>query len=188
MQPVATPIYLEIIHQVSNVQVSTVVRIAGPVMGMSVLIMKAVDILHITMTIYTVCQTNVVSVSPHTTIAFVAALMKEKNIGCVIITEDHKPVGIVTDRDLALRNHLSIEEKETTEISTIMTADVRTIRKDTGIFDAVQVMKSTKVRRLPVVDMGGRLVGLITVDDIIRLLARELGEIARVIGNESPVI
>ncbi len=49
-------------------------------------------------------------------------------------------------------------------------------------------MKSSKVRRLPVVDMGGRLVGLITVDDIIRLLARELSEIARVIGNESPTI
>lgn len=140
------------------------------------------------MTIYTVCQTNVVHVSPESTIAFVAALMKEKNIGCVIITEEHKPVGIVTDRDLALRNHLSIEEKETAHISTIMTREVMTIRKDTGIFEAVQVMKSSRVRRLPVVDMGGRLVGLITVDDIVRLLARELGEIARVIGRESPTI
>lgn len=140
------------------------------------------------MTIYTVCQTNVVHVSPESTIAFVAALMKEKNIGCVIITEEHKPIGIVTDRDLALRNHLSIEEKETAHISTIMTPEVMTIRKDTGIFEAVQVMKSSRVRRLPVVDMGGRLVGLITVDDIIRLLARELGEIARVIGRESPSI
>jgi CBS domain-containing protein len=140
------------------------------------------------MTIYTVCQTNVVSVSPHTTIAFVADLMKQKNIGCVIITDDHKPVGIVTDRDLALRVDLSTGECGLHEISTIMTTDVCTIRKDTGIFEAVQVMKSSKVRRLPVVDMGGRLVGLITVDDIVRLLARELGEIARVIGNESPTI
>ena len=140
------------------------------------------------MTIYTVCQTSVVSVSPHTTIAFIANLMKEKNLGCVIITENHKPVGIVTDRDLALRVNLTAEEKESAPVSTIMTTELRTIRKDTGIFDAVQVMKSSRVRRLPVVDMSGRLVGLITVDDIIRLLARELGEIARVIGNESPVI
>ncbi len=140
------------------------------------------------MTIYTVCQTNVVSVSPHTTIAFVADLMKEKNIGCVIITEDHKPVGIVTDRDLALRANISKEEKDSAPVSSIMTTDVQIIRKDTGIFQAVQVMKTSRVRRLPVVDMGGRLVGLITVDDILRLLARELGEIARVIGNESPNI
>ncbi len=140
------------------------------------------------MTIYTVCQTNVVSVSPQTTIAFVSDLMKEKKIGCVIITENHKPVGIVTDRDLAIRVDLTNNETSSHEISTIMTTDVSTIRKDTGIFEAVQVMKSSKVRRLPVVDMGGRLVGLITVDDIIRLLARELSEIARVIGNESPTI
>lgn len=140
------------------------------------------------MTIYIVCQTNVVSVSPSTTIAFVSDLMKEKKIGCVIITENHKPVGIVTDRDLAIRVDLTNNETSSHEISTIMTTDVSTIRKDTGIFEAVQVMKSSKVRRLPVVDMGGRLVGLITVDDIIRLLARELGEIARVIGNESPTI
>ena len=104
----------------------------------------------------------------------------------MIITEDHKPVGIVTDRDLAIRVDLTNAETSSHEISTIMTTDVSTIRKDTGIFQAVQVMKSSKIRRLPVVDMGGRLVGLITVDDIIRLLARELGEIARVIGNESP--
>jgi len=49
-------------------------------------------------------------------------------------------------------------------------------------------MKSSGVRRLPVVDAGGRLVGLITLDDIIRLLARELGEIARIIGKVSPKI
>lgn len=140
------------------------------------------------MTIYTVCQTNVVSVSPHTTIGFVSDLMKQKKIGCVIITENHKPVGIVTDRDLAIRVDLTNNETSSHEISTIMTTDVSTIRKDTGIFEAVQVMKSSKVRRLPVVDMSGRLVGLITVDDIIRLLARELSEIARVIGNESPTI
>ncbi len=60
--------------------------------------------------------------------------------------------------------------------------------KDTDLFDAIQEMESSGVRRLPVVDMGGRLVGLITLDDIIRLLARELGEIARIIGKESPKI
>jgi CBS domain-containing protein len=114
--------------------------------------------------------------------------MRQKKIGCIIITDDHRPVGIVTDRDLALRVDLANIETGSCEISTIMTPEVSTIRKDTGIFEAIQVMKSSRVRRLPVVDMGGRLVGLITMDDIIRLLARELGEIARVIGNESPTV
>jgi CBS domain-containing protein len=140
------------------------------------------------MNIYTVCQNNVISVTPDTTVKFVANLMKEKNIGCVVIAENNKPVGIVTDRDFAIRGGHLCEEEETRQIREIMTEDVRTIRKDTDFFDAIQEMKSSGVRRLPVVDMGGRLVGLITLDDIIRLLARELGEIARIIGKESPKI
>jgi len=140
------------------------------------------------MNIYSVCQNNVVSVTPDTTVKFVAELMKEKNIGCVVIAENNKPVGIVTDRDFAIRGGHLCEEEETRIISEIMTENVKTIRKDTDFFDAIQEMKSFGVRRLPVVDMGGRLVGLITLDDIIRLLARELGEIARIIGKESPKI
>jgi len=141
------------------------------------------------MSIYTVCQTSVVSVTPDTTIRFVAELMRSKNLGCVVIAEEQKPVGIVTDRDIALRRAGPCnEDEEGAPISSIMTREVCTIRKDTGIFDAIQEMKSSGVRRLPVIDTGGRLVGLITLDDIIRLLARELGEIARIIGKESPKI
>lgn len=141
------------------------------------------------MSIYTVCQKSVVNVTPDTSVRFVAELMNSKNIGCVVIAEDQKPVGIVTDRDLALRReNFCTEGGDDEPVSRIMTREVCTIRKDTGIFDAIQEMKSSGVRRLPVVDAGGRLVGLITLDDIIRLLARELGEIARIIGKESPKI
>lgn len=140
------------------------------------------------MSIYTICQKSVVSVGPETTVDFVARLMQDKNIGCVVITDQHRPVGIVTDRDLALRGRLGCAEPEVSPISEIMTRELKTIRKDTGIFEAIQEMKSSGVRRLPVVDKGGRLVGLITLDDIIRLLSRELGEISRIIGKESPRI
>jgi CBS domain-containing protein len=69
-----------------------------------------------------------------------------------------------------------------------MSRDIRTIRKDAGIFNAIQQMKSAGVRRMPIVDGGGRLVGLLTVDDLIRLLAREMADIARIIGKEGPAI
>jgi len=59
------------------------------------------------MSIYTVCQTSVVSVTPDTTLKFIATLMKDKNLGCVVIAKDQKPVGIVTDRDLAIRGEAS---------------------------------------------------------------------------------
>jgi CBS domain-containing protein len=69
-----------------------------------------------------------------------------------------------------------------------MTRDLVTIKKDTGIFDAIQEMKNVGVRRMPIVDNGGRLVGLLTVDDLIRLLSREMADIARIIGKEGPSI
>jgi CBS domain-containing protein len=56
------------------------------------------------MTVYACCQTNVVSVKPDATVQFVAKLMRDKNIGCVVVTDNHQPVGIVTDRDIALRS------------------------------------------------------------------------------------
>lgn len=138
------------------------------------------------MTVYTCAQTNVLSVKPDATVSFVAGLMREKNIGCVIVTEDHRPVGIVTDRDIALRCETLCEDPESALIGRIMTTDIVTVRKDCGIFEAIQVMKSAGVRRMPIVDASGRLVALLTVDDLVRLLARELSDIARVIGKEGP--
>jgi len=130
----------------------------------------------------------VVSVKPDATVPFVAGLMKDKNIGCVVVTEDHKPVGIITDRDIALRAASLCGEPDPGLIESIMSRDIRTIRKDAGIFDAIQQMKAAGVRRMPIVDGGGRLVGLLTVDDLIRLLAREMADIARIIGKEGPTI
>jgi CBS domain-containing protein len=140
------------------------------------------------MTVYACAQTNVVSVKPDATVQFVAELMKEKNIGCVVVTENHKPVGIVTDRDIALRGVSLCGDPEEALIESIMSTDILTIRKDVGIFDAIQEMKSAGVRRMPIVDSAGRLVGLLTIDDLIRLLAREMADIARIIGKESPTI
>ncbi len=140
------------------------------------------------MTVYACAQTNVLSVKPDATVRFVAGLMREKNIGCVIVTENHKPVGIVTDRDIALRGETLCDDPESALIGSIMTRDIVTIRKDCGIFEAIQMMKSAGVRRMPIVDAAGRLVALLTVDDLVRLLARELSDIARIIGKEGPEI
>lgn len=137
------------------------------------------------MSVYTCCQKNVLSVKPDAQIRFVAELMKEKNIGCVIVTEDHKPVGIVTDRDMALRGPLLCDISPTALVSSIMTREVKSITKDAGIFEALQEMRTAGVRRMPVIDGAERLVGLITLDDLIRLLAREMSDIARIIGRES---
>jgi CBS domain-containing protein len=97
-------------------------------------------------------------------------------------------VGIVTDRDIVIRRKTTHEDPDQMTIDSFMTRDVITIRGDKGIFEAIQLMKTAGARRLPVVDVKGHLVALLTVDDIIRLIAREMADIARIIGKESPTI
>jgi CBS domain-containing protein len=121
-------------------------------------------------------------------VSFVTGLMKDKNIGCVVVTSKDRPVGIVTDRDIVLRRVTMHEDPDQISIDTLMTREVVTIRGDAGIFEAIQQMKTAGVRRIPVVDLKGHLVALLTVDDIIRLIAREMADIARIIGKESPTI
>lgn len=140
------------------------------------------------MTVFDCCQKNVVSVTTDATVQFVAGLMKEKNIGCVVVTQKDRPIGIVTDRDLVLRGVPAGEDPDRVTIDTLMTREVVTIRGDKGIFEAIQLMKTAGVRRIPVVDIKGHLIALLTVDDIIRLIAREMADIARIIGKESPTI
>lgn len=140
------------------------------------------------MTVFDCCQRNVVSVTPETSVSFVTGLMKDKNIGCVVVTSKDRPVGIVTDRDIVLRRVTMHEDPDQISIDTLMTREVVTIRGDAGIFEAIQQMKTAGVRRIPVVDLKGHLVALLTIDDIIRLIAREMADIARIIGKESPTL
>jgi CBS domain-containing protein len=67
-----------------------------------------------------------------------------------------------------------------------MTKDPVTVGKDAGIFDAIRVIKDKGVRRLPIVDGRGKLVGILTVEDLTRLLSSELADLACVIEQESP--
>jgi CBS domain-containing protein len=140
------------------------------------------------MTVFDCCQRNVVSVTPEASVSFVTGLMKDKNIGCVVVTSKDRPVGIVTDRDIVLRRVTTQEDPDQISIDSLMTRDIVTIRGDAGIFEAIQQMKTAGVRRMPVVDLKGHLVALLTVDDIIRLIAREMADIARIIGKESPTL
>jgi signal-transduction protein with cAMP-binding, CBS, and nucleotidyltransferase domain len=115
----------------------------------------------------------VVTAQPWDTLACLARLMAQHNVGAVVIVENSRPVGIVTDRDLAL--DLGARGMPTsTPAARVMTSPVTVISKDDGVFDITQALKDTTVRRLPIVDEEGLLVGLVTVDDVLRLLGREL--------------
>lgn len=93
--------------------------------------------------------------------------MAENNISCIIIVEDKRPIGILTERDMT---RLLFEKKDVRfrMVEDVMTAPVITISLETPLFDAVALMRKRKVRRLAVIDGNGETVGLITQSDIVR--------------------
>lgn len=133
------------------------------------------------MPVQDLARSNVVTASKETAVAEIAELMADEMVGSVVIAEDNMPVGIVTDRDLALR--CVAEAADPTELTAenVMTEDVHTIQPDAGFYEAVGQMSDNAIRRLPVTDDNEKLVGILTTDDLEELLADEHQELAEVI-------
>ncbi len=127
-----------------------------------------------------------VTVSPHDSLADAGRLMDKENVGAIVVTEGKRPVGIVTDRDLALAVCVrGMSAKES--LQNVMTCPVSTISEDEGVYTATQQLMEQAVRRLPVVDGNGNLVGLVSLDDHLLLLSRELHNMAEGIKAEAGI-
>jgi CBS domain-containing protein len=126
---------------------------------------------------------EVVTVRPGDTLARAIGLMDEKGVGAVVVVEDQRPVGIITDRDVAIALGARGSAREA-PVQDVMTCPVTTMRQDEGVFRATQHMMRHALRRVPVVDSVGRLAGLVTLDDLLILLTRELDNLARSVEPE----
>ena len=96
------------------------------------------------------------------------------------------PVGIVTDRDLTVRVLAEALDPVETPVAQVMTPLTKNVHEKTSIEDALALMRSGSFRRLPVVDSGGKLVGLLSLDDILSLLTEEFQEIGQLLEREAP--
>ncbi len=132
------------------------------------------------------CRTEVVTIPLGTSIAESAKLMKQKNVGSVVIIDDSKPVGILTDRDIAVRVVAEGKDPESTKVSEVMTENPETLNEDLGLFQALERMKEVGVRRFPIVNDRGELVGIITLDDVLYILGKEMSDVATILKKESP--
>ena len=128
-------------------------------------------------------RSEVVTVKPAETVRQATQKMKNKNVGAVVVVEDEDVVGILTDRDVALKV-VAGDVNPDSPVSDVMTKEVVTIWDDEGVFNATQYLSGRKFRRLPVIEREGtlgkgKLVGILTADDLIAMLARELINVAR---------
>ena len=131
----------------------------------------------------TVAATRLVTVAPKEPLSAVASKMQEQNVGAVIVVEGAKPTGIITDRDLALAMGARGATPQT-PVQDVMTSPVRTIPDGAGIFAATQCIRDAGVRRLPIVDKDGRAIGIVSLDDVLRLLGKELYNLIEGVGRE----
>ncbi|WDC84599.1 CBS domain-containing protein [Caloramator sp. mosi_1] len=108
---------------------------------------------------------EVVTVTPNTPVTEVANLMKNYNIGSVPVCEGNRVVGIITDRDIVLRDVAYGKNPGEVLARDVMTVGITTINSDNDIHDAARLMAEKQIRRLPVVE-DGRLVGMLALGDI----------------------
>jgi CBS domain-containing protein len=113
-----------------------------------------------------------------------ARTMADEELGDLVIVEGDEPVGIVTDRDIALAvaHHDDLTELTAADV---MTSDPVTIHEDATAVDLPATMADGAVRRIPVVDDDGKLVGIATLDDVVATTGEMLDDVATVIEAQS---
>jgi CBS domain-containing protein len=135
-----------------------------------------------------ICNREVVVAEKALSVVHAAQLMRKHHVGDLVVVESRDgckhPVGIVTDRDIVVEVVAAEVNPESLKVGDIMGLDVATVRESEGLFEALRYMRDKGVRRMPVVDSAGGLVGILTLDDLLTLLAEEMTELAKLVSHE----
>ena len=107
---------------------------------------------------------KVAYVSPEMSLVEVAQLMQKHNIGAMPVVDGDNVVGMVTDRDIVVRNVAHEKDPATTQVSAIMSSQVESVTPEMELNKAAEIMSSKQVRRLPVIE-GNKLVGIVSSGD-----------------------
>jgi CBS domain-containing protein len=141
------------------------------------------------MTIGDICNRNVVVAPKGEMVTDAAKRMRTSHVGDLVVVENrsgrHVPIGIVTDRDIVIAavagdpdhiNYLMVND--------VMTSDLVTATEQDSIEAALKKMHEHGIRRLPIVDTAGTLVGILTLDDILRYLTGQQTELVALVASE----
>lgn len=139
------------------------------------------------MAIGELCSRDVVFVSKSESAADAARLMREHHIGAVVVAERKGerlvPAGMITDRDIAVGVVALGLDPAKTPVEAAMRAGLVSVQESEGVGRAVELMRAHGVRRLPVVDASGSLIGLLAADDLLDLFAVEISGLAGMLAR-----
>ena len=134
-----------------------------------------------------ICTRQIDTAEPKESVVDAARRMHDRQVGTLVVVDERsRPMGLITDRDIAMRIVAAGGDGARTPVSEIMTAMPTVVLEDTSIESALGHMRIGRLRRLPVVNGAGALVGIITLDDILALLAEEFSLIGGLLEREAP--
>ena len=114
--------------------------------------------------------------------------MRNEDIGALIVVDrDTKPIGIITDRDIVVSVIAERLNPGEITVEDIMTKNPVTVDENTDLFDIIRILHENSVRRLPITN-GGKLTGIVSVDDLIVVVATEVVNLAMAMSSKSKVI
>jgi len=135
------------------------------------------------------CNRQVVIATADEPIVAAARRMRDHRVGCLVVVEgepgQRRPIGILTDRDIvvyAVAEGGALAERT---VRVCMNPDLVTAREREGLLEVIRRMRAHGIRRIPVVDEGGWLQGILSVDDVLDVLAEEVDDLAAVLLGSS---
>jgi CBS domain-containing protein len=138
-----------------------------------------------------ICTPEVVCCGRQATLLEVARLLRGRHTGDVVVVDDPDgdclPVGLITDRDIVVKALGAGLDPATTTAGQLMHAPLVSADAEEDAADALNRMRAHGVRRLPVTGRGGRLAGIVTLDDLLRLLVRDASALLEVMGKAQDV-
>jgi CBS domain-containing protein len=140
------------------------------------------------MSIGTFCSRDVVVTEKDTSIVEAAQLMREHHVGDLVVVDRSKgqtvPIGILTDRDIVVGIVACEVDYFSVTVGDVMGPDLVIVKEEDSLWDTLQRMRQRTIRRIPVVDNNGTLVGILSIDDILDLISEELTAIANIIAYQ----
>ena len=137
-----------------------------------------------------VCQHQVITVREREDLTTAAHLMREKHVGCLVVAEPvgqsgrQKVVGMLTDRDIVVAVLAREVDARTLKVGDVMTRDPLLAEEGQSLDAVLRHMREVGVRRVPVVDQLGFLIGVLSLDDVLEALAEQLMNVAGSIRSE----
>ena len=140
------------------------------------------------MTVGEICNREVIVIQRDEPVVEAAKLMRQYHVGALIVIDKPNgsaiPVGIVTDRDLVVEVLATELDEKVITVGDIMAPELFTVSDSTATHDAIDFMRRKTIRRLPIVDNAGELVGILTLDDVLEILSEEMLDLAKLVRYE----